>query len=153
VNRQAGSVMDVARSLLDVRGRLSRRGFWMVYAGVGVYSMLVTLPLVLLFQSGAPAAVAVAAAVVNAPVFYVLGLAIIRRLHDRGRAGAFAAAYLIIPVAIIISLMAPSAFAVSVALIVLAQVVLLWGVIELLLLRGQAGPNRFGPDPLALEEQ
>jgi uncharacterized membrane protein YhaH (DUF805 family) len=42
----------------------------------------------------------------------------------------------------------------TVALVVsgAASVLTLWGIIELIFLRGTSGPNRFGPDPLHLPD-
>jgi uncharacterized membrane protein YhaH (DUF805 family) len=73
----------------------------------------------------------------------------VKRLHDRNKSG-----WWMIPFYIASGLYShlkdrlPDTYAVGV-LGVVAFVLCLWGLVELLCLRGTRGPNRFGPDPLA----
>jgi uncharacterized membrane protein YhaH (DUF805 family) len=137
---------------------LSRRGFWMVYAGYGLYSVVVTPGLVLV--SGSPVPPLGPVVLLHIPAVVVIVLAIIRRFHDRGHGAGFAAGFLLQPVAAIListaltdlardgTIAQPLALVFSVLLMAIAFFVSFWGMAELLLLRGQPGPNRFGPDPL-----
>ncbi len=59
------------------------------------------------------------------PLFWLLGALLVRRLHDRGRSGR-------VLLALLVPLAGP-----------------LWIGVETALLRGQAGDNRYGRDPLA----
>jgi uncharacterized membrane protein YhaH (DUF805 family) len=69
-----------------------------------------------------------------------------RRLHDTGRSGWWQAAYLV-PAAVLGFASASEATLLTalsgIALLVLLVLLLLW-----LIRRGDAGPNRFGPDPV-----
>jgi uncharacterized membrane protein YhaH (DUF805 family) len=64
-----------------------------------------------------------------------------KRLHDRGRSGWWAALVLL---AMILIWRAPNG-----ARILLALPVIIWSVVELGILSGEQGANRFGPSPLA----
>lgn len=136
-------------SLLDTRGRLSRGGLWLTYFGALGFA-LVTLPLLALF--------AFLLVIVWVPAMVVLLLGLIRRLHDRGKSG-----WLLLPVygAWLLSVLIVFGFGVppgegSLGFIAVVAMGLffvggLWLLIELLLLPGTPGPNRFGPDPLQSE--
>ena len=64
-----------------------------------------------------------------------------KRLHDRGRSGWWAALVLL---GIVLVWRAPSA-----ARLILAMPIIVWSVVELALLSGEEGANRFGPNPVA----
>ena len=81
---------------------------------------------------------------------WFLAATTVKRLHDRDRRGWWIVPLLIAPD--IFNRLAgrlPDTYAVGVLELV-AFVLCLWGFVELLCLRGTRGPNRFGPDPLAL---
>jgi uncharacterized membrane protein YhaH (DUF805 family) len=81
---------------------------------------------------------------------WFLAATTIKRLHDRNKSGWWIVAFLIAPP--LLGSIADKLDESSVAAIVVtpaAAVLALWGIIELLFLRGTRGPNRFGPDPLA----
>jgi len=93
--------------------------------------------------------------VIQAALLYPCAAMLVKRLHDRDKSGWFAAA-LLVPSALSMVLRLagmgdnpdePSIFltALSIAILVIS----VWFLIELGFLRGTAGPNRFGPDPLA----
>jgi uncharacterized membrane protein YhaH (DUF805 family) len=65
-----------------------------------------------------------------------------KRLHDRGRSGRIAA---IIILALIAVWPAPSGF-----FDFLFALVLIWGAVELGVLPGEQGANRYGPNPLKM---
>jgi uncharacterized membrane protein YhaH (DUF805 family) len=159
VNETVGNVMHVARSLLDARGRLSRRGFWMVYAGYGVYSLIVSSLIMLLSGSSVPPFRAILVGL--SPGMLVMAFAAIRRFHDRGHSGWYVAGYFGLPIAAVLlplvlmelerdGVVAPTIVLGFVPVLLgVAAIAVVWGSVELFFLRGQAGPNRFGPDPLA----
>jgi uncharacterized membrane protein YhaH (DUF805 family) len=64
-----------------------------------------------------------------------------KRMHDRGRTGWWAALVLL---GIILIWRTPSA-----ARLILALPIIVWSVVELALLSGEQGANRFGPNPVA----
>jgi uncharacterized membrane protein YhaH (DUF805 family) len=86
--------------------------------------------------------------------FFLLG-ALIRRLHDRGKSGWWLLLFFGPHIALVYTL---SQMALSQQDLILVLVIggplldapfLAWGMVEILMLRGTAGPNRFGLDPLA----
>jgi uncharacterized membrane protein YhaH (DUF805 family) len=82
-------------------------------------------------------------------------LASTRRLHDRGRSGHWLWLFYLVP-----AVLAGCSHTLRHSTPLLAGIVatagaglLVWGLIELGGLRGTAGPNRFGPDPLQSDPQ
>jgi uncharacterized membrane protein YhaH (DUF805 family) len=74
----------------------------------------------------------------------------IKRLHDRNKSGWWIVAFLVAPP--LLRGIADRFDELSVSAVVptlSAMVLTLWGLVELLLIKGTNGPNRFGPDPLA----
>jgi uncharacterized membrane protein YhaH (DUF805 family) len=148
----------ITASLLDVRGRLSRGGFWLAYAaafGLG----LVTLPFLIPFLSlKRPELTMLITMLVWSPVMLMLVFGMIRRLHDRGKSGwSLLAVYG--PMLLVMLLTAvfrifpgdgPLGYAV-VLLMLAAMAVTLWLLVQMFVLAGTQGPNRFGPDPLQSE--
>lgn len=89
-------------------------------------------------------------AIIFAGSLWFFSAAVVKRLHDRARSGAWIVPFVIAP-PLLHRLWdwlddPVGAFIVSSA----ASVLTLWGIVELVFLRGTAGPNRFGPDPLHL---
>ena len=73
-------------------------------------------------------------------LFYCGACVLSKRLHDRGRSGWWAALVL---VAIVAVWPHPAGF-----LDFLFMAVLLWAVVELGVMQGEQGANRYGPNPL-----
>jgi uncharacterized membrane protein YhaH (DUF805 family) len=127
MDHPAGLTLDddktLARIYLSLTGRLSRREFWLfgVLALIGV-ALLVTLLLGIAGVRERHADV-----VVNLLLFWP-GLAVsVKRWHDRDKSGWW-------------------------VLVALVPVIgWLWALIENGFLRGTAGGNRFGADPLRLD--
>jgi len=145
------------RDALAFRGRLTRLGYW---------RWQLALVLVTAGFAYAPIAVAMAggprrfSALAFAPMAIALIAAVgvvTRRLHDRGRSVGWLALFTLAPWGLaLLSIWlaespelaeyswAPSA-ALTASLVSLALNV--WGFVEIGLLRGDPGPNRFGPPP------
>ena len=115
-------------------GRCSRARFWVAASALMslliLYDVVTTPTLKLLtFWFAYPALLASGACVVS------------KRLHDRGRSGWWAALVLL---AMILIWRTPEG-----GRFILALPVMVWSVVELGLLTGEQGANRFGPSPLA----
>jgi uncharacterized membrane protein YhaH (DUF805 family) len=143
----ADDLRRAAASLLEWRGRLSRRDFAIIFAG-SAYALLAASLLGAFLPSFVPLILMAAFAV-------IVCLAMIGRLHDRGRSGWWS----------LVAFGPISAAAFSqwwmmegqigngfesqlpqmTALI--APIPMFWGFVELFWLHGTLGPNRFGPDP------
>ncbi|HEY1414780.1 MAG TPA: DUF805 domain-containing protein [Caulobacteraceae bacterium] len=113
-------------------GRCSRGRFWFAASALFILAILYEAVAqssvkLLTFWFVYPALLASTACVVS------------KRLHDRGRSGWWAALVLF---GIILIWRAPSA-----ARLILALPIILWSVVELALLAGEQGANRFGPNP------
>jgi uncharacterized membrane protein YhaH (DUF805 family) len=134
------------------RGRASRRT---LFTSIGLFYAggILASPLALAGEIADP--IMAAAGIVL--IAFLLG-ATVRRLHDRNRRswwlivffgphGALGAVLSLIPEseqrAILITLISGMA---------VVAPFLVWGMVELFFLRGTPGPNRFGPDPLAVDE-
>lgn len=143
--------------VLAFRGRLTRLGYWrwqlalvVIGAGLGYAPVAVTMaggPRWLSALAFAPMAIALAASV---------GVAA-RRLHDRGHSVGWLIVFSLAPwglgglsiwltegpALVEQTWAAPAALAASLVSLALS----VWGLVEIGLLRGDPGPNRFGPPP------
>jgi uncharacterized membrane protein YhaH (DUF805 family) len=161
--------MNSRNFIFSFRGRVGRPGFWLYNA--------IAVPLVLLlavafwiyalsvpgaYENGGPiplpgGLLGIAGAILFVAILVVTifaGAAVtVKRLHDRSRAWWWILVFVVAPDALLgLAQYLPdneaasesALFAIQFAALALAA----WGSIELGFLRGTAGPNRFGPDPL-----
>ncbi|MDP1913851.1 DUF805 domain-containing protein [Brevundimonas sp.] len=143
--------------MLTFRGRLTRLGYWrwqlalvVIGAGLGYAPVAVAMaggPRWLSALAFAPMAIALIASV---------GVAA-RRLHDRGRSVGWLIVFALAPLSLSAFSIwlsegtafveqgwaAPTALAASLISLILS----FWGFVEIGLLRGHPGSNRFGPPP------
>ena len=118
---------------LSADGRLARTPFWIV-AGV-------LLGLAVLYEAVAGDSLhLVTGWVVYPALLYCAACVLSKRLHDRGRSGWYAALVL---AALIAIWTAPLKFTDFIF-----AMVLVWATIELAVMRGEVGANRFGPSPV-----
>ena len=120
--------------LLSATGRLARTPFWIasafLIAGAAVY------------ETWAPATLHWLTGWFVYPGLLFMGACVLsKRLHDRGRSGWWAALVLFALVAVW-----PTPHGVGAVIFTL---ILAWAVIELGVMQGEDGANRFGPSPLA----
>lgn len=116
--------MDFQQLFLSPQGRLNRKPYW-----IGVLILTAVQFASEFAFGGFDRGVSVPAIVVSLLLIYPNAVLGIKRCHDRDRSGWF-------------------------LLIVLIPLLgALWLLVELGFLRGTAGPNRFGPDPLATLQQ
>ncbi|MDP2764986.1 MAG: DUF805 domain-containing protein [Brevundimonas sp.] len=143
--------------VLAFRGRLTRLGYWrwqlalvVIGAGLGYAPVAVAMaggPRWLSALAFAPMAIALVASV---------GV-VTRRLHDRGRGVGWLAVFALAPWSLAgLSIwlaegpvfVDPTSAALAALAASLASLALsFWGFVEIGLLRGTPGPNRFGPPP------
>lgn len=145
--------MDWIRRHLDPRGRTSRVGFWrlqITFALVVATLMIVTVYLV---KAGLSA---LAMVIFGLPFAALLAAALvvgIRRMHDRGRSGWWAAFFLLMPTALADAAAAmaadrtPTDILLSWPILLMGLALTVWSWLEFGLFRGTRGANRFGPDP------
>lgn len=145
------------RLLFTTRGRISRQLWW---GGVGtlfVYHLVAILLLIDIYGSVPPPSLEGRAALflVSLAGIAMASCLSIKRFHDRGRPAAFA----LIPMAVmavkaVLDLLQVTGVAgaftgLDYAFFAAQTAIGLWFVVELGVLRGAAGDNRYGPDPLA----
>lgn len=143
---------------LTFRGRSNRANFWLTLLVISIaYTAILFATLVIFSRSDAPLDVhpaGVAVALINFAVFVAFyALAVIRRLHDRGRSAHWLWLFAAVPVVLnVVSHLLerqPDWAGAGAIPLLLALPIAVWGVIEFGFLRGTIGPNRFGPEPLA----
>lgn len=115
-------------------GRLARAPFWIV-AGI-------ILAAVILYEAVAGGALRLVTGWLVYPLALYFGACVLsKRLHDRGRSGWYAAPILMALIGVWSSI--------NSVLDAIFLIVLIWAVVELAVLTGEQGANRFGPSPLA----
>ncbi|MGI9170678.1 MAG: DUF805 domain-containing protein [Caulobacteraceae bacterium] len=129
-----GGLIDWRELFTSPKGRTARAPFWIgaiaIFLLSAIYEAVAGGTLWLLtFWFVYPALLASGACVLS------------KRLHDRGRSGWWAALVLLALVMIWPTPRGASA--------VLALPAIVWAVVELVVLAGEQGANRFGPSPLA----
>ncbi|WP_081740140.1 DUF805 domain-containing protein [Afipia sp. P52-10] len=72
----------------------------------------------------------------------------VKRLHDRARSAWWIVLYWLVPIALGIAWLYLDDFG-GLAVAGVSLAILLWGFVEIALLKGTAGANAYGPDPLA----
>jgi uncharacterized membrane protein YhaH (DUF805 family) len=149
------------RALLSFRGRAVRLRYW-------VTTLVALLMIVLAFMLAIGASRFAPVGPVNIGIFVVLMVlafavfvlmiwlfvaVMVRRLHDRNWSGWWAIPILagsLVPD--LLERVGDVSLGVQLPLLLLSAIVGIWSLIELGFLRGTAGENRFGPDPLASKE-
>ena len=159
--------MSLGHYLFGFGGRINRAKMWAIYVVVFAIDVAVMIAGIALGQDGldeishpppwgVKGTMAIAFFALMGIAFFWSMLAItVKRLHDRNKSAWWLLFFYSAPIAIIAASAtlgvipkegsAPPAF--GVALLVLSAINL-WYFVELFVLRGTEGPNRFGPDPL-----
>jgi uncharacterized membrane protein YhaH (DUF805 family) len=125
--------VDLAELLLSSTGRLPRSAFLIVVAAL--------IGLTILYEATPPTLHMLTGWFVYPALLFVAACVLSKRLHDRGRSGWWSALVLL---AVIITWPTPASFIDFAFLLVLV-----WAAIELGVMPGEQGANRFGPNPLA----
>jgi uncharacterized membrane protein YhaH (DUF805 family) len=138
--------MNLVTLFFSFRGRASRSGYWFVSL---TWFAVTLVPGADVWELATGHNYLLAAGLVMVGLALIASaLAIsIRRLHDRGKSGWWIAIFLSPLVLETIASVRDLDAAVMVPLMVLSLVITFWAFVELGLLPGTAGPNRYGPDP------
>ncbi len=148
-------LLRVITALFDIHGRLSRGGF-ILFAFAGSACLVL---IAWLLRDELPERAELLLLVLS-PLAALSILAVIRRLHDRGRSGWWFLVIYVVPIFLLASsvwlldLLRANGLSESTArfarpvFVAVAMTPLLWAFVELYFLRGTRGPNRFGPDPV-----
>lgn len=137
--------MDWKFVLLSFQGRLNRKPYWIGALALMGVSILTVVGLLLLTGGGAGFAVI--------GIVYLLmlwpALAIgVKRLHDRDKSAWWLLVFYALPV--VLNITVGDGEGMGAAVFGLASLgISIWALVEMGFLRGTAGANRYGPDPLA----
>lgn len=134
--------------LFGFDGRIARTQYWLSYPIIGVMNLL-TLMLFALLGWLLSGYIAIGVAIIASILIFNASLAVaVKRLHDRGKSGWWLLLYYAAPVLLHLSggWLESNVIVFELA----ASALVLWAIIELGCLRGTAGPNSYGPDPLAM---
>ena len=127
-----GAPLSVAEFLFSSVGRLPRLPF--------IVASAICVGLAMIFQAVTPDGLQWLGWLVYPPLIYVGSCLLSKRLHDRGRSGWWAGVLLIALIGFWIKPQGLFSF--------LFVIIMIWSVIELGLIAGEQGANRFGPSPL-----
>jgi uncharacterized membrane protein YhaH (DUF805 family) len=146
--------MSFGALLFSFHGRINRKPFWLTtIAIVVIISILVGLLIVFAgaaFLTGDISALGGFALLIV--IFYIpllwISLALgAKRLHDRDKSAWWLLLFYLLPA--VIGNAGPYAGGPEIVFTVASLAISLWALVELGFLRGTAGPNRYGRDPLA----
>lgn len=151
--------MDWAKLLFSFGGRINRARYWLAILIFGaVWLIFSTIALSVLggidaLTSDSESWTGVDLILALPAIILLLaglwsGLAVaIKRLHDRNKSGWWLLLFWAAPS--VLNGAATAARAPAIILSMIGALIGLWGFVEIGCLKGTAGPNRYGPDPLA----
>ncbi|MDP4593284.1 MAG: DUF805 domain-containing protein [Beijerinckiaceae bacterium] len=141
----ANQAFDWSNLYLGFDGRIDREDFWC--GALGLVALLLVVALVASFLPGLVQDFVLGIAYTAS--LYPIAALMSKRLQDRNKGTAYLALFLGLPVFFsIFNLFGPdSRNSLAILLSTLYLPVMLWALIELCILRGTPGSNRFGPQP------
>ncbi|MGH6966919.1 MAG: DUF805 domain-containing protein [Phenylobacterium sp.] len=136
---------------LSFRGRSNRQRYWLMVLSIGGLMFVSAIVAVMLTSVPLLAVIAIPFCVAVVVAAFANG---VRRLHDRNKSAWWLLLFYVVPVTLGLPFRvmpdgSPDDVQAAAALLaVLGLPFSIWGLVELGFLKGTAGPNRFGEDPL-----
>ncbi len=135
--------MNFFQLLFGFSGRINRAKYWLAAV---IYLVVMLIAVGLAFAGDMATLFILVAVIIYIPII-ISGIAVgIKRLHDRDKSGWWLLVFYVLPGVL-------SGFADQVGLQIILSLasfaISIWGFVELGCLRGTAGPNKYGSDPLA----
>lgn len=133
--------IDIASLLFSFEGRINRAKYWLA---VAIYFVLTLVAIGLMFALPGMTGLVLMGIIYIAAI--VSGIAVgIKRLHDCDKTGWWLLVFYLVP-----GLLGAAATNMDNSFILngLSLAVSIWGVVQLGFIRGTAGSNRYGPDPV-----
>lgn len=145
--------MDWQAFLFSTGGRIGRMGYWLavlLYLIISVLSFVVSLQVLITLSGDLMSVILYVGGGLLLILVLFSAIAVgIKRLHDRDKSGWWALPFIVLPILLDGAsrggVVTPSS---AMALQWVSLALAVWGIVELGFLRGTAGPNQFGPDPL-----
>lgn len=143
--------------LFGAGGRISRTKYWVSFLRYSLAGLLVAV--VLFVTAGIAAPLLIIVAVLTLIPWLLWGIAITtERLHDRDRSAWWLIVFYLVPgllneLAKTTWLIGAAGTALQYMLALTAFALTIWGFVEIGCLRGTAGSNTYGPDPLLHAKQ
>ena len=139
--------MNLSALLFGFGGRINRGKWWLAVLIYVIFWIIVGI-IAFAVMTAAPMA-GIAVLLVAGIVAIVSGIAVgVKRLHDRDKSGWWLLAFYLVPALLNGVGAASGSEAVAMLTSLIAFAVSVWMIVELGCLRGTAGPNQYGPDPL-----
>jgi len=138
--------MDWGNYLFSFRGRINRAKYWL-FALISIGVVAIAIGLVIAVGSSIP--VFIVLGIVYLALLYASLAVAAKRLHDRGRTAWLLVVFYVVPAVLQEAGKATHVPAISILTSFVAFGIFIWAFVELACLRGTAGPNEYGPDPLA----
>lgn len=142
--------MDWGHLLFKFSGRVNRAKFWLAAL---VYFVINIVLAIIGYATDQSAAFQAINGMIGIVIF-ISGLAVgVKRLHDRGKSGWYLLLFYVVPGVLIVAAIATyvtmeDGSLASAVLGFAALAIGVWAFVELACLRGTAGPNAYGPDPI-----
>jgi uncharacterized membrane protein YhaH (DUF805 family) len=138
--------------IFSFKGRTDRLGYWRLQIPLLLFLAVFWSAGFLLAESTGVDLLSGLGVVALVPVAWAVLALLFRRLHDRNKSGWWVLLFYVTPLslAVVARTLLDSGSELYGGLLALAELAIgLWAFIELGLLRGTRGQNRFGPDPRA----
>jgi uncharacterized membrane protein YhaH (DUF805 family) len=137
-----GAAMDLANLLFTYTGRINRAKYWIA---VLIYVIALVVILAIAYPMGM---IGLVIGIVAYIVMVVSGVMVgIKRLHDRNKSGWWLLLFYLVP-GVLSALGMQMGGMANGALSLIGFAITIWMIVELGCLRGTAGANQYGPDPL-----
>lgn len=150
-------MQDFFEFMFGASGRTNRAKYWVSFIRFSFAGLLVAV--ILFVTAGIAAPLLIIVAFLTLIPWMLWGFAITtERLHDRGKSAWWLAVFYLVPA--LLDQLAKTAWFAGAAgtalyyiLAITAFAVTIWGFVEIGCLRGTAGANSYGPDPLLHAKQ
>ena len=137
------SAMSIGTLLFSFRGRINRMPYWLASLAVLI---VMAVPFALVAASGLWQSAMLLLLLLIPLIWTGVALAV-KRLHDRNKSAWWLVIFYVLPG--ILEGIGEFAGDAAVVLLIASSALSIWALVELGFLRGTAGPNDYGPDPLA----
>ena len=141
--------MDWKYLFTSFDGRINRAKFWAaigVFFVLGIVGVIIDSVLGSHVTVGGGMQIGIVGAIISLASIYFALAVYAKRWHDRDKSGWLSAVLIAVFVVAAILVMVAPGLATVIAIVEL--LVAIWFIVELGILQGTKGPNKYGPDPL-----